>query len=131
MQIEVARIKVRKLIRSDNEDISSLADSLNRYGQLQPIIVTRKNVLVAGGRRLEAARMLGWKTINAIVDSRTDELSTLELEVEENLQRVPLSREDMEAAFSRMERLRNPGFFRRILKAIVSFVKKLFRLEDN
>lgn len=131
MQIEVATIKVRKRIRSDNEDISSLADSLNRYGQLQPIIVTRKNVLVAGGRRLEAARMLGWKTINAIVDSRTDELSTLELEVEENLQRVPLSREDMEAAFSRMERLRNPGFFRRILKAIVSFVKKLFRLEDN
>jgi 16S rRNA G966 N2-methylase RsmD len=60
----LAEIIVRpNRFRKDMGDIDELASSINEIGLLQPIVVTRENVLVAGGRRLEAVRRLGWETI--------------------------------------------------------------------
>jgi ParB family chromosome partitioning protein len=131
MQIPVKDIIVRKRIRRDLGDIEALAESLKRYGQISPIVVSKKNMLIAGGRRLEAAKHLGWRTINAIVLENTNEISRLELEVEENIQRRDFNMEEVAEATRKIYRLQNPGFFQRILNAIIRFFKWLFKIDDE
>ncbi|MEJ2663840.1 MAG: ParB N-terminal domain-containing protein, partial [Spirochaetia bacterium] len=93
------------------------------YGQLTPLIINRKNELIAGNRRLEAAKRLGWNSIDAIVIDKDDDIEMLELELEENIQRNDLTGDEISMGFSRLEKLRNPGFFRRI----INFFKRLFK----
>lgn len=130
MLVPIEDIKVKKRIRKDLGDISALADSMKHYGQISPILITKKNVLIAGGRRLEAARSLGWRTINAVVAEIPDELSKLEYELEENIQRRDFSPEEEADAVRKIQRLRNPSIFRRIFNAIIKFFKRLFKIED-
>ena len=131
MQVPIKDIKVRKRIRRELGDIDSLSESLRQYGQISPIVISKKNQLIAGERRLEAAKRLGWRTINAIISERSGELERLELEVEENMQRRDFTADETAEASKRLYRLRNPGFFRRILNAIIRFFKWLFRIEDE
>jgi ParB family chromosome partitioning protein len=130
MQIPIDKIIVKKRIRKNPGDIESLAGSLRRYGQISPIVISEKNVLIAGGRRLEAARHLGWRTINAVISEASDEISRLELEVEENIQRQDFSMEELADATKKIYRLHNPGFFGVIWNAIINFLKKLFRVRQ-
>ena len=129
MLVPINDIKVKRRIRKDMGDIAALADSMKRFGQISPILITKKNVLIAGGRRLEAARTLGWSTINAVVAEIPDELSQLEYELEENIQRRNFNQTETAEAVERIFRLRNPSRFRRIIDAIVKFFRRLFRIE--
>lgn len=126
MQVPVDQIVVKKRIRKDLGDIDALVDSLRRFGLMNPILVNKKFVLIAGGRRLHAAKTLGWQTINAVVIDADDELTRLEYEIEENLQRREFNDEESSQAWARLYTLRNPGFFRRLWQAISNFFKKLF-----
>ena len=129
MLIPIEDIKVKKRIRKDKGDVSNLAESLKRFGQISPIVITKNNHLVAGERRLEAARSLGWRTINAVIADIPDEVTKLEYELEENIQRRDFSIEEEEEAIRKIIKLKNPGFFRRIINAIVRFFNKLFKKE--
>jgi ParB family chromosome partitioning protein len=76
----------------DPEGISELAASIRRHGVLQPIVVSREGdgyELVAGQRRVLAARLAGKTTISAVV--RDDVRDRLELALVENLQRADLN----------------------------------------
>jgi ParB family chromosome partitioning protein len=128
MLIPIKDIKVKRRIRKDMGDIAALADSMKRFGQISPILITKKNVLIAGGRRLEAARRLGWDNINAVVAEIPDELSKLEYELEENIQRRDFSQTETHEAVKRIYSLRNPSLFRRIIAAIAGFFKRLFMI---
>jgi ParB family chromosome partitioning protein len=130
VQVPLNKIIVKKRIRKEMGDISSLAESMKRFGQMNPIVVNSHNQLIAGGRRLEAARYLGWRTINAVVMDISDSLSKLEYEVEENLQRQDFTAEEIALAAKKLNKLRNPGFFRRIWNEILYFFKRLLRIED-
>src|SRR6202035_1926925 len=44
-------------------DLRSLADSIGEVGLLHPVVVTLEGRLIAGQRRLEACRSLGWTEI--------------------------------------------------------------------
>ena len=130
MLVPIKDIEVKKRIRKELGDIAALADSMKRFGQISPILITKKNVLIAGGRRLEAARSLGWTNINAVVAEIPDELSKLEYELEENIQRRDFSQTEVHEAAQRLHRLQNPSIFRRIFNAITRFFRKLFRIKD-
>jgi len=131
MLVPINDIKVKRRIRKEMGDIAALADSMKRFGQINPILITKKNVLIAGGRRLEAARSLGWSSINAVVAEIPDELSKLEYELEENIQRRDFSQIETHEAVKRIHRLRNPSRFRRIIAAIVRFFKRLFKIGNG
>jgi ParB family transcriptional regulator, chromosome partitioning protein len=76
----------------DPEGLSELAASIRRHGVLQPIVVSRTvdgYELVAGHRRVLAARLAGKTSIPAIV--RDDVSDRLELALIENLQRTDLN----------------------------------------
>ena len=127
MLIPIGDIKVKKRIRKETGDISALAESLKRFGQINPIVITKNNILVAGERRLEAARSLGWRTINAVVADIPDEVTKLEYELEENIQRRDFSREEEEDAVKKIIKLKNPCLFKRIINAIKRFFKRIFK----
>jgi ParB family chromosome partitioning protein len=130
MLVPIEDIKVKKRIRKDMGDIPALAESMKRLGQITPIVINKKNRLIAGGRRLEAARSLGWRTINAVIAEVSGDLAGLELEVEENTQRRDFTAGEMAEANRRICRLKNPGFFRRMFNALLGFIKRLFRIEE-
>jgi ParB family chromosome partitioning protein len=72
------------------EDVSDLVESIGQLGLLQPIVVTADNRLVAGFRRLQACKQLGWTTIPAKI-VQLDELKTELAEIDENLIRQELT----------------------------------------
>jgi ParB family chromosome partitioning protein len=131
MQIPVKDIVVKKRVRKEMGDIEALAESFKKFGQISPIVINRKKILIAGGRRLEAAKYLGWKTSNAVVADINGNLGALEYEVEENLQRRDFNPEELAEAARKIHRLRNPGFFRRIWNRIAQFFRRLFRIEER
>jgi ParB family chromosome partitioning protein len=76
----------------DPESLSELAASIARHGVLQPIVVSAEGdgyELVAGHRRVLAARLAGKTTIPAVV--RDEVGDRLELALTENLQRSDLN----------------------------------------
>jgi ParB family chromosome partitioning protein len=131
MQVPIKDIVVKKRIRKEMGDIETLAESLKCHGQISPILITKKNILIAGGRRLEAAKSLGWRTINAVILEDSSEISRLELEIEENTQRRDFTMEELAEATQKLYRMRNPGFFGRIFNAVVRFFKWLFKIENE
>lgn len=127
MLVNISEIKVKHRVRKDLGDIDSLKDSLRRYGLLNPITIDSKYRLIAGERRLEAAKALGWTNINAVIINNLTPLTKLELELEENNQRKEFTDEELLEGYKRLEKLRNPGFFRRILNALIEFFTWLFK----
>lgn len=127
MLVDINQIQVSKRVRKDLGDLTPLMDSLKRYGLLNPITITKDYKLIAGQRRLESARQLGWTTIDAVVVDIKDPVARLEIELEENTQRSNFTELELLEGYKQLEKLRNPGFFRRIWNAIKSFFKKLFK----
>ncbi len=98
-------------------------ESLKKHGQLNPITVNRDYELIADFRRLQAAKRLGWKTIQAVILDRRSEQQKLEIEIEENIQRQNLSPEKLSEVLHRLQRLQNPG----LLTRIWNFILRIFR----
>lgn len=77
--------------RSDLGDIDQLADSITRFGLIQPIVVDQDHRLVAGGRRLAACIKLGWTDIPITRKESLDAAHLHEMELEENIRRKAMS----------------------------------------
>jgi ParB family chromosome partitioning protein len=82
--LSIAEIVIGSRVRTDMGDIESLADSMKRHGLLHPVVVKKDKTLVAGHRRIEAARQLGWETIPVTMIEVADLLSA---ERDENAER--------------------------------------------
>lgn len=101
--------------REFNPDaLGDLADSIRQYGVLQPLVVTRKEEqnenggisvfyeLIAGERRLRAARLAGLDQVPVIIRKETNDKIKLELAIIENLQREDLNAIDRALAFEQL-----------------------------
>ncbi|MFH1013595.1 MAG: ParB N-terminal domain-containing protein [Thermoplasmatota archaeon] len=71
-------------------DIDSLVESIREIGLLNPICINNDNMLIAGARRLEACKVLGWREIECNVLSMDDMKLDL-VEIDENLIRLELT----------------------------------------
>jgi ParB family chromosome partitioning protein len=98
----------------DESALQSLADSIKKYGMLQPVIVNKiekKNEkgisceyqIVAGERRWRASKILGLKQIPAIIKEQTNK-ERLEVALIENVQRKNLNPIDKAEAFDRLKK---------------------------
>lgn len=91
------------------ESINELAQTLNKEGLLQPIVVRQKAEkyeIIAGERRFRAAQALGWETIPAIINNMSDDQAA-SLALIENLQREDLNPIDEAQAYSNLMQLNN------------------------
>ena len=83
--------------RRDAGDLGALGQSIGKLGLLHPLVVDRKNVLIAGGRRLAACRNIGLEQVPCIrLDVEAGNMAALEVQADENLCREPLSCEELE-----------------------------------
>lgn len=89
------------------ESISELAQTLDKEGLLQPIVVRESDngyEIIAGERRYRAAQSLGWETIPAIIKEMDDDQAA-SLAVIENLQRENLNPIDEAQAYKNLMKL--------------------------
>lgn len=127
MLVSIKDIKVKRRVRKDLGNLENLKDSLRRYGLLNPITLNSKYQLIAGERRLEAAKAIGWTSINANIIDNLTPLSQLEMELEENNQRKEFTDEELMEGYRRLARLRNPSPLRRLWDALVAFFVWIFK----
>jgi ParB family chromosome partitioning protein len=89
----------------DKAGLDDLTASVREHGVLQPILVRpetgNRYQLIAGERRLRAARAVGLTTIAALIEEIDDE-TALEIAVIENLQREDLSPLDEALIYAKM-----------------------------
>jgi ParB family chromosome partitioning protein len=88
----------------DEEKLRELSESIKQHGILQPIAVRQNGntyELLAGERRLRAARMAGLKEIPVYVIQSTDD-NTLTLALVENIQRDNLNAIEEAEAFKKL-----------------------------
>ena len=78
----------------DEKDLDELAASIQEHGIIQPLIVSKGEdgnyILIAGERRLRAAKKVGLRTVPAILRQANDR-ELLELALIENIQRADLN----------------------------------------
>ncbi len=93
--------------RIDPEGLKELTESVKAAGVVQPILVRPLGngtyQLVAGERRLQAAKLAGLKMIPAVVRQISNEKS-MEITIIENLQREDLTPMEQAFAFDRLNR---------------------------
>ena len=98
----------------DQEKLEKLKDSVREYGILQPLVVAKSEKemergatveyqLIAGERRLIAARMAGFTQVPVIIRSPSDK-ERLELSLIENVQRENLNPIEKAAAFQKLRK---------------------------
>lgn len=89
-----------------DEPLAELKKSIEQYGIIVPLIVNKESgryMLVAGQRRLQAARELGFRFVPAIVRSLNSR-QVMEISYMENLHREELSKIDVVQMFDRIHR---------------------------
>jgi ParB family chromosome partitioning protein len=114
--IEVEKIKPNPFqprVEFDQDRLRALAESIRQYGVLQPIVVTRSDVvkedglsseyeLISGERRLRACKLINLQTIPAVIRQGENNLTKLELAIIENLQREDLNAIDRAKALDKL-----------------------------
>lgn len=91
IEVEPNREQPRK--KFDEEALNELAESIKKYGLIQPIVVTKKEdyyEIIAGERRWRASKKAGLSTIPAIV-REDDKRKNQEIALIENIQREDLN----------------------------------------
>ena len=63
MKIKLNEIKIGKRYRIDLGDLTSLKESISKIGLLHPVVINENNELIAGRRRMEACKQLGWDEV--------------------------------------------------------------------
>ncbi|HNV35070.1 MAG TPA: ParB/RepB/Spo0J family partition protein [Bacillota bacterium] len=88
----------------DQEKLAELAESIKEHGLIQPIIVRKSSDgyhIIAGERRVRAARMAGLEQVPALVKDATD-AEMMQLAVVENIQRQDLNPVEEAGAYQRL-----------------------------
>ena len=93
MRVSIRDIQIEDRQRKNYGDLYVLADSLNRLGMLNPILVEetpnadKPYKLVAGERRLKAAILAGWLKVPITTVKDCSDVTRKEMELEENIRR--------------------------------------------
>ncbi len=88
----------------DQDELQSLADSIRAQGLLQPLVLRKQSgrfQVVAGERRLRAARLAGMAEVPAVIRD-ADDTQMLVLALVENIQRKDLGPMEKAENFSRL-----------------------------
>lgn len=127
MKVAIHSVIVKDRVRKEVGDLTTIMESMRKHGQLSPCVVTQDFELIAGYRRLMAAKRLGWQAIDAIVVDAESDIDRLEMELEENVLRKDFSPEELLAGYRRLESIRRPGMLRRARSFFSRVIGRLFK----
>lgn len=96
--------------RKELGDLTGLAESIQARALLHPPAVTPDGRLIAGQRRVEACRQLGWEEIPVtVITSLTEMRELLEAERDENTERLEMRPSEKVALGRALEELEKPN----------------------
>lgn len=107
--VDIDKIIVGERDRQEFGDIVGLAESIDDLGLLHPVVVTADYQLVAGGRRLEAVKQLGWQEVPVTVVDLANAEEVLQAESDENTCRKGLTPYEASRARERRAKLLAPA----------------------
>jgi len=88
-------IRIGERFRKDLGNIEALAESIEEVGLINPVVLAPDGTLLAGQRRLEAVRLLGWESIDCrVVDPGEATLVARLIEHDENVFRKDFTVEE-------------------------------------
>jgi ParB family chromosome partitioning protein len=102
LEINVNPMQPRR--RFSDHQMDELAESIKQYGIIQPLVVTEQNgryELIAGERRLKAAKIIGLNKVPVIIRDASAQ-AKLEVALVENLQREDLNPIEMALAYRKL-----------------------------
>lgn len=83
-----------------NTDVHELVISIKSVGLIHPLTVNKENLLLAGGRRYHACRLLGMEEVPVVVVDK-DEMEQELISIDENIVRKPLDKMEFEKCLNR------------------------------
>lgn len=88
--------------RKELRGVEELAESIARRGLIHPILITEEGKLVAGERRWEACKLLGWTAVSTQFAEDLSDEDLYDLELEENVKREDLTWQEEVFAVARL-----------------------------
>ncbi len=133
MKVAIEDIHIKERLRMDEGDLQTLAQSIEKIGLIQPVVISEEYELLSGYRRLHACKMLGWETIEVkLVTVGEDALKRLDWEYHENLGRKDLTPEEEQSYFSKRDAMLHPEptSFWSTVKAFFARLFSIFRKKN-
>lgn len=124
INIDIESVKIQKTIRTNMGDLDSLEQSIKNVGLLSPVIIDEQNNLIAGARRLQAARNVGLDQIAAFkLHIACGSMEAMDIQSDENLCRLELSADDLA---NHIDSKVKTGCKTKPVKKIFNWLSKLF-----
>ena len=98
MKVLINKVKVdeeNRLRATKDDDVLDLIGSMKELGQIQPIVVNEYYKLLAGERRLKAAKELEWTHIDAVQLKGLTKLEEFDVELHENWKRKNFTEKEL------------------------------------
>lgn len=105
MLIDIEKVSVGDRIRKDMGDLKELSDDIAKNGLINPPVVTPDFELIAGERRLEAMKKLGYKQVEVRIMKVEDAEHKLNLEINENENRKDFNKSERIKYARQLERI--------------------------
>ncbi|TDB86471.1 hypothetical protein E1264_17895 [Actinomadura sp. KC216] len=118
VRVPIAEIRIIDRHRRDMGDLDRLISSIADLGLIQPVVLAGDRRLIAGVRRIEACKRLGWYDIPAkIANQLMDAAAWLRAERDENTCRKPMTPSELVAIGLQLEELERPRARERMAEA--------------
>lgn len=104
VEMPISELKITNPYSRTNTDVSELEKSIVQAGLINPIVINEEKIVLAGARRLQAYKNLGFDTISVMINTRGPLEQEL-LSIDENLVRKDLTKVELEAQLRRAKEI--------------------------
>lgn len=131
MKVKISDILIKDRIRQSSGDLAPLMESMMNHGLLNPITINHDYELLAGFRRLEAGKNLGWTDIECHMVSAKSDLEKLLIETEENTTRLEFTEDELDKIaelrtyYSATGLIKFILWFRKVWSSFIAFISEL------
>lgn len=105
MLVDIEKVKVGDRIRKDMGNLEELSEDIKKNGLINPPVVTPDYELIAGERRLQAMKELGYKQVEVRVMTVENAEHKLNLEINENENRKDFNKAERIEYARQLERI--------------------------
>ncbi|ATQ15177.1 hypothetical protein BmHG_00748 [Borrelia miyamotoi] len=128
MLIDLEQIRIKRRIRQNIGDTTTLKESIKKHGLIYPIIIDKNKNLIAGFRRYQVLKELGYKEVEVKVIPIENKKTLLEIELDENNIRKSFTKSESEAGENQLKNYSRNSIIR-FLKFIILKIKKIFKIK--
>lgn len=104
VEMPISELKITNPYSRTNTDVSELEKSILQAGLINPIVINEEKIVLAGARRLQAYKNLGFDTISVLINTKGPLEQEL-LSIDENLVRKDLTKVELEAQLRRAKEI--------------------------